>query len=374
MSKTNRKILIVVGTRPNFIKVTQFRRVSQKYPHLQIKIVHTSQHYSDEMSTLFFDELNILPDYFLDIPNHLSPLAQMADIMKELEKLIHTQFFPDLIMVVGDVNSTLAGALVANKLNIPLAHLESGLRSFDSSMPEEHNRVLTDKLAQYFFVTEEDAINNLRYEHIPESQIFFVGNTMIDTLVAYSDKIEQAPVLETLNITPHTYALITLHRPNNVDTPTGLKNIIHLLKTLHHKYADTIKHLVFPIHPRTEQNFKKYNLWDTLATIPNLIICKPQSYLNFQKLIRYTQVVITDSGGVQEETTYLNIPCITLRPSTERPVTIWQGSNTLLPFDYQKICAHLDYLFSNPTKQVSPPPLWDGKATERVLHILSRLL
>lgn len=374
MSKKERKILIVVGTRPNFIKVTSFRRISPQYPHLQLKIVHTSQHYNDEMSTLFFDELNIQPDYFLDVPNHLSPLAQMAEIMKELEKLIHTKFFPDLIMVVGDVNSTLAGALVANKLSIPLAHLESGLRSFDYSMPEEHNRILTDKLAQYFFVTEEDAINNLKYEHIPENRIFFVGNTMIDTLVAYSDKIEQAPVLERLNIKPHTYSLITLHRPNNVDTIIGLKNIIDLLKTLHHKYSDIIKHLVFPIHPRTEQNFKKHHLWDTLTTIPNLIICKPQSYLNFQKLIRYTQVVITDSGGVQEETTYLNIPCITLRPSTERPVTIWQGSNTLLPFDHQKICEHLEFLFTNSITHSPPPPLWDGKATERVLQILSNLL
>jgi len=372
MSK--KKVLIVVGTRPNFIKVTQFKKVAQNYPQLDIRIVHTSQHFSDEMSRLFFEELDLQPDYFLNLPEKLSPVPQMAEIMKGLHDLITTTFKPDLMMVVGDVNSTLAGALVANKMNIPLAHLESGLRSFDNTMPEEHNRVLTDKLAHYLFVTEEDAWNNLKYEGIKEDKIFFVGNTMIDTLVAYRDKIHQSNILKELNIAPKTYALITLHRPNNVDTKEELEKIISFLKLLDNRFSNSIKYFVFPIHPRTENNFKHFQLWESLMNIPSLILTKPQSYLNFQKLLMESILVITDSGGVQEETTYLNIPCITLRPSTERPITLWKGSNILLEFDENNIANHIHYLLNTTDKPSSIPPLWDGKATERVVAVLNDLL
>lgn len=370
MSK-EKKILVVVGTRPNFIKVTQFKKVAQNYRHFNVKIVHTSQHYSDEMSQIFFKELDLYPDYFLDIHANLSPVSQMAEIMKELEKLICTAFYPDLMMVVGDVNSTLAGALVANKMNILLAHVESGLRSFDVSMPEEHNRVLTDKLAQYFFVTEKDAYENLCYESVAEDKIFFVGNTMIDTLMAYQTEIENSKILETLNIQPHQYLLLTLHRPNNVDTKEGLTKIIQLLEHLHSNLTN-VKHFVFPVHPRTKNNFEKFNLLTQLMSIPSVIITSPQSYLNFQKLIRYSFAVITDSGGVQEETTFLNIPCITLRPTTERPVTLWQGSNVLLPFDKQVILEHLKP--QTLSKKHRVPELWDGKATERIFRVLEEKL
>ncbi|MEW6773631.1 MAG: UDP-N-acetylglucosamine 2-epimerase (non-hydrolyzing) [Bacteroidota bacterium] len=370
-----KKILVVVGTRPNFIKVTQFKRVAKNYPHFDVKIVHTSQHYSDEMSRAFFDELNLHPDFYLDVPANLSAVSQMAEIMKQLEHLIQSQYYPDLIMVVGDVNSTLAGALVANKMNIPLAHLESGLRSFDNSMPEEYNRVLTDKMAQYFFVTEEDAIINLKYELIKDERIFFVGNTMIDTLVHYQDKIEQSAILEKLGVSAHQYILLTLHRPNNVDTEQGLKNIIHLIKSLENEFQNVFKNVVFPIHPRTENRFKQFQLWEELNAIPSLILTPPQSYFNFQKLIKYSAAVITDSGGVQEETTYLNIPCITLRPSTERPVTMWKGSNLLLPFDTTIVTKYLQQLLNHKTQSLhQPPPLWDGKATERVFEVLDNLL
>ncbi len=373
--RKEKKILVVVGTRPNFIKVTQFKRVAKNYPHFDVKIVHTSQHYSDEMSRSFFDELNLHPDFYLDIPTNISVVSQMAVIMKQLEHLIQSQYYPDLIMVVGDVNSTLAGALVANKMNISLAHLESGLRSFDNSMPEEYNRVLTDKMAQYFFITEEDAIINLKYELVKDERIFFVGNTMIDTLVHYQDKIEQSAILEKLGVSAHQYILLTLHRPNNVDTEQGLKNIIHLIKSLENEFQSVFKNVVFPIHPRTENRFKQFQLWEELNKIPSLILTPPQSYFNFQKLIKYSVAVITDSGGVQEETTYLNIPCITLRPSTERPVTMWKGSNLLLPFDTTIVTKYLQQLLNHKTQSLhQPPPLWDGNATERVFEVLDNLL
>ncbi|MCX7729211.1 MAG: UDP-N-acetylglucosamine 2-epimerase (non-hydrolyzing) [Bacteroidia bacterium] len=368
-----KNILIVVGTRPNFIKVTQFKKLANTYPPFNIKIVHTSQHYSDEMSTLFFQEFDLQPDFFLDIPSNLSPVSQMAEIMKNLEKLIQTKFFPHLIIVVGDVNSTLAGALVANKMNIPLAHIESGLRSFDQSMPEEYNRILTDRMAQYFFVTEKDAILNLKQEGIKDEQIFYVGNTMIDTLIAYQDKIESSNILNELKLTPHQYILLTFHRPNNVDDKNGLHQIIHLIESLNTQLSQQIKNIVFPIHPRTENNFKKFNLWEKLNAIPSLMLTPPQSYFHFQKLIKYAFAVITDSGGVQEETTYLKIPCITIRPSTERPVTLWEGTNILLPFDISKICDYLNTP-SHYHTNYQPPELWDGKSTERILKTLNTIM
>lgn len=369
-----KKILIVVGTRPNFIKVTQFKKVAQKYPQFEVKIVHTSQHYSDEMSQVFFNELNLYPDFYLNISNQLTPVTQMAEIMKELEQLIREQYYPDLMIVVGDVNSTLAGSIVANKMNILLAHLESGLRSFDNTMPEEYNRILTDKMAHYFFVTEADAVLNLKYEQISEDKIFYVGNTMIDTLVAYQSQIEESDILEKLKLQKKEYVLMTLHRPNNVDSEKGLLQIIHLLQSITQALNGMIKKLVFPIHPRTEHNFKKIQLWDSLTSIPDLILTQPQSYLHFQKLISYSMAVITDSGGVQEETTYLNIPCITLRPSTERPATMWNGTNILLPFDSPIVCNYLNQILISDNKKRQIPFNWNGHSTERIFQILSKIL
>ncbi len=369
-----KNILIVVGTRPNFIKITQFKKVARNYPNFNVKIVHTSQHYSDEMSKNFFESFDLYPDYFISIPTNLTVVAQMAEIMKGLEHLINTAFHPHLIIVVGDVNSTLAGSLVANKLNIPLAHLESGLRSFDYTMPEEYNRILTDKMAHYFFVTGSDAVNNLKYESVRKDRIFFVGNTMIDTLIAYQYQIDSSPILEELKITAKKYILLTLHRPANVDTPNGLNQIIDLIQSIHKNYSDTIKNIVFPIHPRTENNFKKYQLWDKLNAISSLVVTKPQSYFNFQKLIKHTLIVITDSGGVQEETSYLGIPCITLRSCTERPVTLWQGSNILLAFNENTICKYIHFFIHPATSQPQHPDKWDGKSTERIFEVLVKIL
>ncbi|RME15181.1 MAG: UDP-N-acetylglucosamine 2-epimerase (non-hydrolyzing), partial [Bacteroidetes bacterium] len=364
----------IVGTRPNFIKVTQFKRIAKNYPKFHIKILHTSQHYSDEMSKIFFNELDLHPDYSLDIPDHLSSVSQIAEIMKGIEHFIVNHFYPHLIIVVGDVNSTLAGALVANKMNIPLAHVESGLRSFDTTMPEEYNRILTDKMAQYFFVTEQDAIINLKNEFVPENKIFFVGNTMIDTLVAYQDRIEASDILDKLQLHPKQYILLTFHRPNNVDTPNGLERVVQLIRDIHRIADHHIRHIVFPIHPRTKNNFLKFDMFNQIQSIPSLVLTEPQSYLNFQKLIRYAFCVITDSGGVQEETTFLKIPCITLRPSTERPITLWEGSNVLLPFDIPTISGYIRSIQNNNHQNYRIPEFWDGKSTERIFRILSDII
>lgn len=370
--KKEKKILIVIGTRPNFIKVTQFKKLAPQYPDLNIKFVHTSQHYSDEMSGNFFEQFGFQPDYHLNIPGNLSVVSQFSEILKQLEQIITQQFYPDLIMVVGDVNSTLAGALVANKMNIKIAHLESGLRSFDASMPEEYNRKLTDQMAHYFFVTEQDAITNLIYEGVSEKNIFYVGNTMIDTLIAYEKEINDSKVLEQFNISPKQYLLLTLHRPANVDTKIGLKQIIESIKYIFEQFKP-IKNIVFPVHPRTQKNLISYGLWDETQSIPGLIITKALSYFDFQKTLKHAYAVITDSGGVQEETSYLGIPCITLRASTERPVTVWDGSNVLLPFKKENILNYLNDIEQGKLKLPAIPKYWDGKATKRILEILSNI-
>ncbi len=364
-----KKILTVIGTRPNFIKVTQFKNIAKKYPQFDLKIVHTSQHYSDEMSKVFFEQFNLIPDFFLDIPKGLSAVEQFAQIMVELEKLIKQTFYPDLIMVVGDVNSTLAAALTANKLNIKLAHIESGLRSFDNSMPEEHNRVLTDKISNYHFITEPDAYKNLIEEGISPKNIFDVGNTMIDTLVAFSDKIMQSDIQERLQLNPKDFVLLTMHRPGNVDAIEGIKKCLSLVK----KLSETIT-VVFPAHPRTLNNLKQFGLEKDFLSIKNLKITTPLGYFDFQNLIRHCSFIITDSGGIQEESAYLNIPCITLRPSTERPITMWQGSNILLPFDESIIFPYIQQIKAGTNKLTIGIKNWDGKATERVFDTLNNLL
>jgi UDP-N-acetylglucosamine 2-epimerase (non-hydrolysing) len=243
-----KKILIVIGTRPNFIKITQFRQELSNYPNIDLKMVHTGQHYDDKMADIFFKQFNLTPDYFLNVTQG-SPNSQVAEMMIKLENLINKTFYPDLIIVVGDVNSTLAGAITANKMSIKLAHLESGLRSFDNTMPEEHNRILTDKLSQFFFVTENSGYENLKQEGVKDEQILFSGNTMIDTLVAFRKQIELSPILSELKITSKQYVLMTMHRPATVDDEIGLLKLKTLIQYITSKYK-----IVFPIHPRT---FKK---------------------------------------------------------------------------------------------------------------------
>jgi UDP-N-acetylglucosamine 2-epimerase (non-hydrolysing) len=361
-----KKILIVVGTRPNFIKVTQFHPVIKNYPSIECKIVHTGQHFDKNMSSVFFEQFGLQPDIFLNVEAG-SPISQIADIMKSLEKIVN-EYKPDLMIVPGDVNSTLAGALTANKMGIKLAHLESGLRSYDNTMPEEFNRVLTDDLSDYFFVTEQSGEDNLLHEGKNIKNIHFVGNTMIDTLVAYSNKIEECSILKKFELTPKKYLLMTMHRPATVDSEEGLKKLNSLVKNITKKY-----NLVFPAHPRTIHNLEKFGLLKELKLNKNLILSEPLDYFSFQKLVKDSLMIITDSGGIQEESTFLGVPCLTLRPNTERPVTISLGTNELIPFDEKLIASKIEAVEKGTYKKGTIPPMWDGKATERIVKTIAGL-
>ncbi len=364
-----KKILVVIGTRPNFIKVTQFKRIAAQYPNLDLKIVHTGQHFDAKMADVFFTQFNLIPDYFLNISTTVSANGQIAEIMVKLEELIKSTFQPDLIMVVGDVNSTLAAAITANKLNIKIAHVESGLRSYDKTMPEEHNRILTDNITNYFLVTEQSGYDNLIADKVSENAIYFVGNTMIDTMVAFTNSIEESNVLEQLTILPNGYVLMTMHRPACVDNKEGLAKLLALIKHL----AQTTQ-IVFPVHPRTLKNMEIFGLKSEFESIKELIFTEPLDYFAFQKLIKYSRFILTDSGGIQEESTFLQVPCLTLRDNTERPSTCIIGSNTLVPFDLDIIKTYISQIENGSYKKGEIPKLWDGKATERIFENLSKVI
>lgn len=363
-----KKILIVVGTRPNYIKVTQFKKVAdQNFPGLfDIKIVHTGQHFDKSMADVFFQQLDLWPDYFLNI-SQASPNVQMGEIMIRLEKVVTKDFKPNIMLVPGDVNSTLAAALTAYKLGIPLGHLESGLRSFDRSMPEEINRILVDEISDLYFVTEQSGIDNLKKEGKPEEKIHFVGNTMIDTLVAFENAIEAQQVMADNGLEKDQFILITVHRPATVDNKEGLENLAALFERIPKN-----QNLVFPMHPRTLKNIDKYDLKDQFEAIENLKILKPLDYFSFQNLIHNCKMVLTDSGGIQEETTFKQKACLTLRPNTERPCTLEIGSNTLLNFDQDEILKQIEHIIAGSYKKGEIPKYWDGNATERILNVISK--
>jgi len=365
---TAKKIFIVVGTRPNFIKVTQFRKVAAKYPGLEISIIHTGQHYDTRMADVFFEQFNLVPDHFLNITPG-SPNTQTAQIMLKLEELFAQAGKPDLLLVVGDVNSTLAAALAAHKMDIPLGHIESGLRSFDRTMPEEINRILTDELAGYFFVTEQSGYDNLLKESKKEEHIYFVGNTMIDTLVAFREQIAANPVLQELGIKENEFALMTMHRPATVDNKEGLEKLLQVIEKITETWW-----LVFPIHPRTLKNLEQFDLLNRFSSNQRIIKVAPMDYFAFQRLITTCKFVITDSGGIQEETTFVGKPCITLRPNTERPSTCELGTNTLAPFEIAALETLFHQIKEGTYKKGTIPPLWDGKATERILSALMQIL
>jgi len=361
-----KRILIVVGTRPNFIKVTQFKNLTLENNKIELKIVHTGQHYDAKMADVFFEQFDLIPDFFLNIKS-ASPNSQMAEIMHNLEKVC-LEYYPDLIMVVGDVNSTLAAALTANKLGIKIAHLESGLRSYDRTMPEEINRILTDEITDLFFVTEQSGWDNLIKEGKKEAQLFFVGNTMIDTMIAFEDKIQSNKVLEKYQLENERFILMTIHRPATVDHKDELIKLIELIEFIN----ETFK-IIFPIHPRTINNLKKFDLYDRVNGLTNLILTEPLDYFSFQKLIATCKFIITDSGGIQEESTFRLKPCLTLRPNTERPSTVTIGSNILLPFDNQLIKKTIQSIINGNYKKGNIPPLWDGKSTERIIEVLNKI-
>lgn len=362
------KILIVVGTRPNFIKVTQFKRVNALLGNpFDVKIVHTGQHYDDKMAAIFFEQFELTPDFWLNIPAG-SPNNQMAEIMLRLENVLK-EYQPQLVMVVGDVNSTFAAALTCNKMNLKIAHIESGLRSLDRTMPEEINRILTDEITDYFFITEQSGYDNLITEGKSKDQLFFVGNTMIDTLVAFDDKITRDHVLETYGLKPKEFVLMTMHRPATVDHEGGLKKLIEIIEFVCETHS-----VVFPIHPRTMHKLEGFGLKEKIQSLKKLILTEPLDYFSFQKLTAQCKLVLTDSGGIQEETTFRQIPCLTLRANTERPSTVTIGSNELIPFDLHIIRKKIETIINGTYKKGNIPPYWDGNATNRILKACAQLL
>lgn len=353
-------ICTVVGARPNFMKIAPILHALQRRG-LPYFLVHTGQHYDTNMSQVFFDQLKMpKPDVYLGIGSD-SHARQTARVMIAFEEIV-LERKPDLVVVAGDVNSTLACALVAAKLNIPVAHVEAGLRSFDRAMPEETNRILTDHVSDLLFTTEPSGDAHLRAEGIAPENIYHVGNCMVDSLLAHLPAaLDHAP-WNTYGLTPNEYALLTLHRPSNVDDSATLTQ---LLTTIVH--AVTPLPILFPVHPRTQSRLSDWGV----ETPPELRLVEPLPYLTFLGLMAKARVVLTDSGGVQEETTALGIPCITLRRNTERPITITEGTNVLVGTDPQEITASLEQIMAGNAKPGVRPKLWDGAASERVVDVIA---
>ncbi len=359
-----KKIISVVGARPNFMKVAPIHKAFIKYENeITHLICHTGQHYDEKMSKIFFEDLELpQPDFYLGVGSG-SHAEQTAKVMIEFEKIL-IQEKPDMVLVVGDVNSTIACSLTAKKLHIKVVHVEAGLRSFDMEMPEEVNRILTDRISDFLFVTEKSGLENLKNEGVSDDKVFFVGNVMIDSLIYYQPKVDRSNILEDFSLLPFSFTLVTLHRPSNVDTKESLEKLVHFLNRL----SDERK-VVFPIHPRTKNNLVKYSLIQSLNHA--IILTDPIGYLDFQALTKNAELVVTDSGGIQEETTYLGVQCITLRTSTERPSTVDVGTNQLIGLDLEKAeTACLDVLNGN-KKSGTVPELWDGDAAERIVEILT---
>jgi len=359
------KLLNVVGARPNFMKMAPLiREMNKKRDRIEHILIHTGQHYDNDMSGNFIDQLGMpRPKINLGVGSG-SHAEQTAKIMIAFEKAI-IEHRPDLVVVVGDVNSTIACALVASKMGVRIAHVEAGLRSFDRNMPEEINRVLTDALSDYLFTTEKSAHVNLQNEGIAKEKIFFVGNVMIDTLVHSLEKIRDWE-LPFRGVEENKYAVVTLHRPSNVDQPGTLANILEAFCAINEKIA-----LILALHPRTLKNIELFGMSDKLNVIRGRgIVVGPIGYLEMLKLTKSAKFVITDSGGLQEETTYLGIPCITMRENTERPITITCGTNILVGKDTNALSANCDEILRGRFKTGSIPELWDGKASERIIDKL----
>ena len=367
-NKLNKKIFILIGTRPNFIKVTQFKSLAKVlYPAMQFLIIHTGQHYDEKMADVFFRQFDLHPDYYLNIAA-ASPNKQVAEIMIKLENLCDQIGAPDLMLVTGDVNSTLAGALFANKQNIQLGHIEAGLRSFDKSMPEEHNRIIVDQLSDLFFVTEQSGMDHLMNEKHDPSKIHFVGNTMIDTMEAFKQNIKASDIVNSLGLDKGAFVLMTIHRPSTVDDKTEFSKLMASIEAI----CKTHK-IVFPIHPRTVERAKTFGLHEGLTKNKNLICIEPLDYFAFQNLIYNCSFVVTDSGGIQEETTFLQKPCLTLRANTERPITVVEGSNTLLNFDLELITDQIKAIENGTYKKGKIPKYWDGNSTKRILKVIQEI-
>jgi UDP-N-acetylglucosamine 2-epimerase (non-hydrolysing) len=355
------RIVYVIGTRPNFVKTAPvIAALRKRLPDGRHAIVHTGQHYDRAMSEVFFDELDVpAPNHMLEVGSG-THAVQTARTMERLEPVLEEER-PDLVLVPGDVNSTLAAVLTAVKMQIPVGHIESGLRSFDRTMPEEINRIVADEFSEHLFLHSDEAIENLRAEGIADGRMHFVGNTMIDTLVALEGRFRAAGSAERLGVEPGAYALVTLHRPALVDGEL-LPQTVHRLAGLAREMP-----VVFPVHPRTRRKMEAVE-----SEHPGLLLSEPLGYVDFLSLIADAGAVLTDSGGIQEETTYLGVPCFTLRDNTERPVTIRAGTNTLLGLDPAAIATIPTSLAQRPEAPPKPPPLWDGQASQRIADVLTK--
>ncbi len=363
------KIVSIVGTRPNFIKLAALVYELKKHKKIKHVLIHTGQHYDFFMSNLFFEQLGLpKPDEHLVCQTGVGADEQKKFLKAAIKDALKRQK-PDLVIVVGDVNSTVAGAEVAHELSIKVAHVEAGLRSFDKSMPEEINRVQTDKISDFLFTTEESANKNLADEGISKNKIFFVGNVMIDTLLSHKEKAKKSKILSELKLKKKDYAVVTLHRPSNVDSKDSLSYVLDILENL----QENIK-IVFPVHPRTLKNLKNFSLLKGIKSQKNLIMTKPMGYLDFLNLMSNSKFVITDSGGIQEETTALGVPCVTMRNNTERPVTLKQGTNMLVSTNKDSILEVCKGLIKKSDVKGKMPRLWDGKAAARIVRILIKNL
>jgi len=374
------KILNVVGARPNFVKMAALLAEMRKHAGLQPLLVHTGQHYDPELSDSFFQELGIpQPDINLEVGS-ASPACQVAQIMERLEPVLVAER-PEVVVLVGDVNSTLAGALTAVKLGIRVAHVEAGLRSFDRTMPEEINRVLTDAISDFLFVSEPSGVENLLKEGRPSSQIFLVGNVMIDTLkscLARAGQLEpfahQKMCRENSSDWPATFALVTLHRPSTVDNARVFRIVWQALGEIGKEIP-----LVFPAHPRTRKRLRELGLESPRTATPfahrnGIRLIPPLSYLQFLRLQSLSRFVITDSGGIQEETTVLGVPCLTVRENTERPITVTEGTNTLVGLNPDRLKEEAHQILGGKGKEGRVPALWDGQAAQRIVGILEQQL
>jgi len=362
------KVILSAGIRPNFMKVAPILEEMRKFPeNFQASLIHTGQHYDDVMSKVFFCDLELPePDRYLNVGSGRHAV-QTAGVMVAFEKVLVDER-PDLVIVVGDANSTLACALVAAKLGIKLAHVEAGLRSWDRTMPEEINRIVTDSISELLFTPSEDADENLLLEGIPQERIFFVGNIMVDSLLRCKQTELKSNILEEIGLTERNYCLLTLHRPSNVDAKRVLSGIIFALGRIQKQIK-----VVFPVHPRTKKMLQDFELLKVLEDMDNLILIEPLGYLHFLKLQMCAKVVLTDSGGVQEETTVLEVPCLTLRENTERPITVQIGTNLIVGSKEDDIVDAVYEVLQSKGKKGRTPKFWDGRTSERIVRVLKEV-
>ena len=357
------KIHLIVGARPNYIKANPVYYSLNQLNKFEIKLVNTGQHYDENMSKIFIHELGMKkPDINLEVGSG-SHGEQTGKILSLYEKVL-VEDQPNMIIVFGDVNSTIACSLAAAKLGVPIGHVESGLRSFDWNMPEEINRVLTDKLSTFLFTTSPEAKENLMNEGIVEKNIHFVGNTMIDSLIEFQNKFDKSDIRKELNL-EHDYALITMHRPSNVDNG---KNLIKLIRSI--QKSSEIIPCVFPIHPRTKKKLQSSKLYDELYNNKQINLTDPIGYIDFMCLQKNARIIMTDSGGIQEESTFFGVPCITVRENTERPITVSLGTNKLIGTEYERIPGEITAELKNNSNKHSIPSLWDGKSSDRISKII----